>query len=361
MFLGEAMRRFLVSALAVILFVAAPQTMSARAVENGIDAIGNGYVVPVLINKGASWGSCSGALIASTIVVTAGHCAVDANGLVTNKIYVGRAGSAISSVKLDDIVQKVEITSTYTDGANSTVGDDDLAFLVLTKPQTLTMPIRLASETEASKYKSSKTALKAFGYGCYTDDCKEDTSGPKSYIGNFSQAAAPYANSAFIESTNGHTCKGDSGGPIIATTPTTAILVGIVSGATMNVNCAKRLADGNYYGLFTLIGRYANLAFGAASSSISDLQGKNADLSSEKTELQNTVTELKTQYATATSKSTSLADDLATATAQIEELQAEVQSLRASLPSTITCLKGRLAQKVTAVKPKCPSGFKLKP
>ena len=32
----------------------------------------------------------------------------------------------------------------------------------------------------------------------------------------------------------------------------------------------------------------------------------------------------------------------------------------ASKKTTITCVKGKLVKKVTTVKPKCPSGYKLK-
>ncbi len=35
-------------------------------------------------------------------------------------------------------------------------------------------------------------------------------------------------------------------------------------------------------------------------------------------------------------------------------------TIQLNVPSTITCVKGKLTKKVTAVKPKCPSGYKVK-
>jgi membrane protein involved in colicin uptake len=52
------------------------------------------------------------------------------------------------------------------------------------------------------------------------------------------------------------------------------------------------------------------------------------------------------------------ADDKAAAELKAKK---EVEAkLAASKKSTITCIKGKLTKKVTAAKPKCPSGYKLK-
>ena len=52
------------------------------------------------------------------------------------------------------------------------------------------------------------------------------------------------------------------------------------------------------------------------------------------------------------------ADDKAAAELKAKK-EAEAK-LAASKKSTITCIKGKLTKKVTAAKPKCPSGYKLK-
>ena len=45
---------------------------------------------------------------------------------------------------------------------------------------------------------------------------------------------------------------------------------------------------------------------------------------------------------------------------QEAEAKAAANKVAANKKITITCVKGKLAKKVTAVKPKCPNGYKLK-
>jgi flagellar biosynthesis GTPase FlhF len=74
------------------------------------------------------------------------------------------------------------------------------------------------------------------------------------------------ANSAFLVSSNSSACPGDSGGPVIVSTPNRLLLVGIVSGGATPESgpaCSK-LISGSYYTLITLVTKYANLAFQAA-------------------------------------------------------------------------------------------------
>jgi hypothetical protein len=45
---------------------------------------------------------------------------------------------------------------------------------------------------------------------------------------------------------------------------------------------------------------------------------------------------------------------------QLEASQALINTLKAKLPRSITCIKGTSTKKVTGVNPKCPTGYKLK-
>ena len=45
---------------------------------------------------------------------------------------------------------------------------------------------------------------------------------------------------------------------------------------------------------------------------------------------------------------------------ELQLVQAAVDKAAASKKTTITCFKGKLTKKVTAVKPKCPTGYNLK-
>ncbi len=359
-----SMKKFLLTLIAFSLLtgLASP----AQAIENGDDATGSGFVVPITMDKGnGKWGGCSGALIAPSIVVTAGHCVLDANGLLTKNVYVGMAGSSASSVTLADKILTIQITSTFKN--SPLVDDDDLAFLTLGKPQTVSTPIILASEKQITEFKSAKVSLKTFGYGVYGDVSTEVVTTPKSMEGTFSSTNSIYTNSAYMSSIKANACQGDSGSPILNITATQVILVGILTGGAGSVKCTKKSTDGTYWTLFTLVGRYANLAFSAATdvmnsqeqmvnSQKSQLSGKDSQLSQATTSLASTRDELSSIQAIL-SATTLARDELQI---QLDKANATVEALNKKLPQTIICVKGKLTQKVTAVLPKCPKGFVLK-
>jgi secreted trypsin-like serine protease len=248
----------------------------AQAVEGGVDETGSQFVVPIKIQKSpTTTGTCSGSLIAPFIVVTAGHCVLDSSGLLTTKIYVGLAGSSMEMITTSDIIDSVQITSSFQSGVNSTVGQDDLAFLTLKKAQNMPVPVLLASETEMLALQKASSQLKLIGYGKYGDNSQEKVTFPRSYLGTFSVSVPSQPNSAYLESKVANSCQGDSGSPILSITATKVTIIGILTGSSTSNYCSKPLAlNGNYYALFTIIGRYSNLAFASANQSISILTSK---------------------------------------------------------------------------------------
>ena len=330
----------------------------ALAIENGTDATGNSIAVPIKIQLSpTNTAECTGALIAPSIVVTAGHCVLDQSGLVTKSIYVGKAGSSMNSVTTDDTIQSVEITSSFSDGANNTVGSDDLAFLTLTNPQTLAHPVTLASESQMLKLQQSNAPLTIIGYGNYHDATNDDVTNPNSLQGTFSQTTSNLPNSAYMSSTTGDICQGDSGSPVISTTATQITIVGIVTGAKLNIHCTQKQSSGNYLSLFTLIGRYSNLAFSAATDRMT-LQ----DSLSES--LQKQIDSLKAELSQLNLDSMNLQNQLDSANTNVSDLQDQLDqanqtilTLKKKLPMTISCSKGKVTKKVTGILPSCPTGF----
>ena len=352
------MRKYLI-ALSALIFISTAVSPT-YAVENGVDATGSSFVVPISIMVGNNeWASCSGALIAPSIVVTAAHCAVNSEGLQTNYIYVGQAGSSLSSINYDDddSVSSVTFTSTYEGGSNETVGDDDVAFLTLNKPQTIQTPVILASADEIAQLQASNAPLTLVGYGEYSDFSSTPITFPMSYDGNYSPIPDPYPNSSYLASTTGDACEGDSGAPILNISESQVLLVGVDDGAARSHYCTKMQPDGTYLTDFILIDRYANLAFSAATNELTFLQDQldyaNQGADSNAIQDENLNSELRdaqNQLNTSNAALTQAENKLALDDQQIAELQKK-------LKTTLVCKKGRLTRTVTGIAPKCPTGF----
>jgi V8-like Glu-specific endopeptidase len=393
----------------------------ANAIENGSDATGSNFVVPIAYESApGKFGGCSGALIAPSIVITAAHCAVDDNGLINSKIYVGDPGSKSDTINTSDIVKEVKMTSSYQNG--TFVAADDIAFLILGKPKLFTSKIELASEAEILALSAAKTSLRIFGYGrtsnLDTSNGRFPSSGNGSFAGIGSVAKQP--DTAIYLASKGNSCSGDSGGPVLSITATRILLVGIITGGNSPANafCSST------YSTFTLVNRYTNLAFAIARSQmdlsqidnnkvVSELNIKIEELNSSNkkiTDAANTLltsfNTLKTKYnenvsandalvlkyndavtaanktinevnalnldawaknkllseenATLTTKISSYEVQISSLEGEIDVLKGQIDELNSKLPKTITCVKGSLSKKVTALKPKCPSGYKLK-
>lgn len=329
------MKRQLVATVIAILIAVNPYPLNA--VEGGDDAAGSQFVVPIKIEQTSSQTtSCSGALISPYIVVTAGHCALGASGLVAKNIYVGQAGSSMESITREDLIGSVEITSSFQSGI-ATVSEDDLAFLTLKKPQLMTTQVFLASESEMTALKNAGAQLKLFGYGRYGDTSEEKITFAKSYLGTFSQFTTPLPNSGYLESTKANGCQGDSGGPVLSITATKVTIVGIVTGGALNKYCTKPLAsNGKYYAMFTVIGRYANLAFASATQSMSALSEN--------------YTRTQSDLGVANELVTGLEYNLADVNDRVEELLASVESYKKSTSALMAKLK-----RICSAKPK-PKG-----
>jgi V8-like Glu-specific endopeptidase/flavin-binding protein dodecin len=352
------MRKFIGFAITSVLLFGSIQI--SMAVENGKDATGSPYVVPITIDRGSGkFGGCSGALVAPSIVATAGHCVLDVDGLLTKKIYVGDPGSSTDSVSASDIVSSVQITSGYKAGSNNTVAADDIVFLVLSKPKKFEAPIRLASEAEVQALKSKSSILRIYGYG-YSSDSGEIAKYPLYTEGTFSsQLVSNQPDSAILKPISQNTCKGDSGGPVLSISATEVLVIGVVTGSDLRNNC------GTTFSSFTLISRYSNLAFAAAVTQMTNLDAQvkkaiedsNQGLRSAESTFNAKYDALQRASQTQQNTDQKNIDEL---NARIEELEAQVTNLQDQLPKTITCLKGKTIKKVTGVKPKCPVGYILK-
>ena len=275
--------------VAISLLVSSLLPTSAWSIQNGTIATSAPNVVSVIKEyaDGNRYGTCSGALLSSRVVVTAAHCVTeDQTGLLAAKVWVTPPGAKFKDYSENEkkysilestsnlaesraLYEKykavsIKVSSTYY-SSSDIVEDNDVAFLVLQNPLPITSNIVLASDEETENFILKDATARIYGYG-NTAFQNGTSQVPMTTTMTLSFKSDTVTNSAYLTSTTSSACPGDSGGPVVVSTPTKLYLVGIISGgpnADVGPECARKI-DGNYYTLITLVTKYANLAFAAA-------------------------------------------------------------------------------------------------
>lgn len=319
--------------LSLLIASATITSPASRAIQGGESAKGTGFVVALVIQINDTSGTlCSGGLVAPRVVATAAHCVVKRGVLAkSDSILVFTPGSELSSPTAAK-VQNIFVPEGYENSSDA--GEpNDIAFLVFDRPLGQVTIDTVADQTLVKKVIQSGAVIRLYGYGI-TGSGQSAAGYPKSFIlkpvpqfslEGFDGKANTYVN--YAQEGSGAACNGDSGGPAVATFEGRTILVSVHS-SSAGV-CSDSLGTPTNWG--TIPGEYS-LLFEFAK------------------------------------KAAESAAPTATPSAS-PSVSAPVPAIPRATPTpsatnvkkrTITCIKGKLIKKVTAIKPKCPKGYTVK-
>jgi hypothetical protein len=364
----------------------------AQSVEFGVDATGDPNAVKV--------GGGSGFLYSERIVLTVGHVIGAENpgavpfwereGVIYDPGIVTIAGKKQYKVK------KVLIPSTYTkpDYMNNIINDDN-AVVILSEDIPMTKKAVFATEEQMQRFVREKSKVELVGYGITHGSQRPVTTinnraphkltstllSPEQVLAFYRQypnvdwkkinKPGVYGIVQHRELKQSHICDGDSGSMFFVEENNVRYLLGTTGLGLVNNNCPP---PEQWYG-------FPSMSWIDPNSKLRDLlktaekiveedrkrEAEEIRLAAELKAKQETeakaAAELKAKQeadakAAAELKAKQEAD--AKAAAELKAKQEADAKAAALKKTTITCVKGKLTKKVTAVKPKCPSGYKLK-
>ena len=324
----------------------------ANSVEFGQDATGDPNAVKV--------GGASGFLYSERIILTVGHVIESSGGLAYWESNGGIYKPGIVSISGQKRygVKKVLIPSTYVkpDYRNNII-IDDLAIIILYEDIPLTKKAVIATEEQRQRFVREKSKVELVGYGI-TDGSQRSSLGlmnnrspnkltstlisPEAVVQFYKQypnvdwnkinKPGVYGIVQHRELQQSHICDGDSGSVFFVEENNVRYVLGTTGLGLVNNNCPP-----------------PEYAYPYPSMSWIDPNSKLLDLlrTAEKIVEEDKKRELAN------------AEELRLWTELAAKQEADAKAAKFK-KITITCVKGKLSKKITAVSAKCPQGYKKK-
>jgi len=366
--------------LIVILSISLLTPVSADGVEYGQDATGDPNAVRIMNYRSSAF------LYSDRILFTSAHLMDILGDNYAKEIYLLAPGVKSGPDQKKYLAQKVLLAPTY----RARVGTDntridDFAIIILRESMPMRNIVQVASPADIESFIREKAPVEMVGYGFQnvamrTDGQAWNNMSPHkmtSVLLSGDDLRKYYAAYPFFHQPNqtmldfgipnnekdGSVCDADSGAGFFVQKSNVRYYLGAVGGQQAGItNCNAPL------GKFAPNGGMSGInpahKFMALIKEAEDFVANEKKLEAAK-EQARVAAELKAKQdadervrVEAELKAKLDAEAIAAAELKVkQEAEAKAAALK---KTTITCVKGKLTKKVTAVKPKCPSGYKLK-
>ena len=349
----------------------------------------NGRVVPLMSSPNDLNSNGSGFLYSSRIVFTSGHTAFSFNSNGERQEFRPDLAVGKPNVDIKTIGSGVRVIKRIS--APKYLGNDspdlhDFAILILEKDLILAEPVQLLTPEIEQMLVEKRADVNLHGYGNTVDLCGSGESVPcktnRPKVSDVPRSITATLRPAsdfptlvgyqvpkrlseqllFFTPGKSSMCGGDSGGSLTTTFNGNIMYLANIGTADRIYACGQSPSFDGKGGInySQPIYRYLDLIKEAeifVASQIA-LEKAEAKAASEKA-----AAELKAKQeaeAKAAAELKAKQEEEAKAAAELKAKQEAEAALVAKKKTTITCVKGKLTKKVTAVKPVCPKGYKKK-